>query len=794
MEKNSLIESFTSRCTFVNNVKQDKNSQSMINTRCNNVSTAFRGIIHYGSISLISNVIIFIIIILTLVACSGSGYNISVNGNGTPLQVELSKKGTIEKIIVNGKKIEGNFNAETMLEDCDIFLISSSQEKNGRYVFVKKAKNIKTGNTCTITESIYPTISSIRWEMEIIGEKEPWSTPIITHINYPANENVKYWTAWGRPQIEIDKLKDPVLKKELKLMTDPKNNWLNPLLPIPFTDSKYYYGAPYVTYENPEIIYCPIDLPFMKKKYNGAIISIPIVSIVDKQANYGISFILSPEDYTQDMTLETSEKGEIKFSRMFHRIVSTNQIKFTMDIVAHKPDWRCGLDWTSKRYPDYFEPAINIAKEMFGTGAYSSHDVSFDVEKMKDIGFSVNWKASFDFPYMGMFLPPINANKTWTSFAGEVISSDEMNAYAKKMKKLGFFVLNYFNVTEFGSKVKFPAPAISTKEGEEWKNCNDYLYKNFKDAILYVPKEMNVKGMYNDKTKNEAPFYTWEDGIVLDCGNKDYSNFLLEQAQRHIDRIPDSYGFCIDRMDWLRLFNERTDDGKCWFANKPVGSLILSWRHFMEKFGALVHEHNKVIFVNNHTKRLDLLKNTDGFFDEHTYGESSLNTTAFTAIKKPFSGWTSDVSNIKENGPDNFFQKYLYMGVFPMCPFPGNDHSILPNEWGDKQYLDYGPLLKMMKGREWVLTENPVIVEGGIAKANLFKVPDGYVVPVVFGEKDTATIRVAIPAMNNNLKVLVQYPGEKTTSTIKNEIIKNGELFLTVQLKRGCAMIKIQIQ
>lgn len=113
-----------------------------------------------------------------------------------------------------------------------------------------------------------------------------------------------------------------------------------------------------------------------------------------------------------------------------------------------------------------------------------------------------------------------------------------------------------------------------------------------------------------------------------------------------------------------------------------------------------------------------------------------------------------------------------------MCPFPGNDHSILPDKWTDKQYLDYGPLLKMMKGREWVLTENPVIVEGGIAKANLFQVPDGYIVPVVFGEKDTATIRVVIPAIKNNLKVLVQYPGEKTTSTIKNEIIKNGELFL----------------
>ena len=740
------------------------------------------------------HMVICCLTVLTLSACSNRGDSVAVNNTETPIQVELSKKGTIEKIIVNGKKIEGNFNAETLLEDCDITLISSKQEENGHYVFVKTAKNRKTGNTCTITEYIYPTKNSIRWEIEIVGEKVPWSTPIVTSINYPTNENVKYWTAWGRPQIEIDKLKDTVLKKELKLMTDAKNNWLNPLVPIPFTNSQYFYGAPYLTYDNPELVFCPIYFPFMKKRYNGAIISIPIVSIVDRNTNYGVSFVLSPEDYTQDMTLETSEKGDIKFSRMYHRIVKTNHIKFAMDIVAHKPDWRCGLDWTSNRYPDYFEPVNKIAREMYGTGAYSNHDVVFDVEKMKDMAFSVNWKASFDFPYMGMFLPPIGNKETWTSFSGKVASIDEMNAYSKKMKNFGFFVLNYFNVTEFGTKVEFPAPAKSTKEGEEWKNSNDFIYKNFADAILYVPKEMKVEGSLYTKTKHEAPFYTWKDAIVLDCGNKDYSDFLLEQAQRHIDRIPDSYGFCIDRMDWLRFFNERTNDGKSWFANKPVGSLVLSWQQFMEKFGALVHKHNKVIFVNNHTKRIDLLKYTDGLFDEFTYGESALNTTAFTAIKKPFSGWTSNVSNIKENGPDNFFQKYLYMGAFPMCPFPGNDHSIRPDEWADQQYLDYGPLMQMMKGREWVLTDNPVVVEDGTAKANVFKVPYGYIVPVVFGEKDTATIRVAIPAASNNLKVIVQHPGVKIASTITNGKVKNGKLILTVPLKRGCAMVKILVE
>jgi hypothetical protein len=794
MKNIPLIESAINRRLLVKNLKQKKELQSLCNAKSKMVSTAFSKISSYSSIVIFCNIIICCLIVLTLSACSSRGDSVAVINTDTHIQVGLSKKGTIEKIIVNGKKIEGNFNAETLLEDCDISLISSKQEDNGKYVFVKTAKNKKTGNACTITEYIYPTKNSIRWEIEIVGEKTPWSTPIVTSINYPTNENVRYWTAWGRPQIEIDKLKDTVLKKELKLMTCAKNNWLNPLIPVPFTNSQYFYGAPYVTYENPELVFCPCDFPFMKKKYNGSIISIPIVSIVDKKANYGVSFVLSPEDYTQDMTLETSEKGDIKFSRMFHRIVNTNCIKFAMDIVAHKPDWRCGLDWTSNRYTDYFEPVIKTADEMYGTGAYSNHDVVFDVEKMKKMALSVNWKASFDFPYMGMFLPPINADKTWKSFGGKVASIDEMSNYAKKMKSFGFFVLNYFNVTEFGTKVEFPAPAKSTKEGEEWKNSNDFMYKNFADAILYVPKEMNIEGCYYTRTKHEAPFYTWEDAIVLDCGEKGYSNFLLEQAQRHIDRIPDSYGFCIDRMDWLRMFNERTDDGRSWFANKPVGSLVLSWNQFMEKFGALVHKNNKVIFVNNHTKRIDLLKNTDGFFDEFTYAESPLNTTAFTAIKKPFSGWTSDVINLKEDGPDNFFQKYLYMGVFPMCPFPGNDHSIRPDVWADQQYLDYGPLMLMMKGREWVLTENPVVVEGRTAKANLFKVPDGYIVPVVFGEKNTAVIRVVIPSMSHGIKVIVQHPGEITPLTINSGKIIDGALVLTVPLKRGCAMVKIQTQ
>jgi hypothetical protein len=78
-----------------------------------------------------------------------------------------------------------------------------------------------------------------------------------------------------------------------------------------------------------------------------------------------------------------------------------------------------------------------------------------------------------------------------------------------------------------------------------------------------------------------------------------------------------------------------------------------------------------------------------------------------------------------------------------MAPFPGNDHSLEPGEWVDKQYTDYGPLLSAMAGKQWILEPHCVEVEKNLARANLFKVTEGYVIPVVFGkETDQVTVNV----------------------------------------------------
>jgi hypothetical protein len=734
--------------------------------------------------------------ILCVIACaalvpvlllSGCGRVITAGSDDAGLKVSLSGEGKIDGIMIDGKKI--GFMAETVLEHCDITLVSAEKDEKG-YVFRKTVTDPATGNSCTLVEHLYSSGSSVRWEMEITGGDTPWTTPIISSFKYPAQETTAYWTTWGRPEVNIDSLNDGSLRKRLKLMNDEGNNWLDPLVPVPFGEAVYHFGAPRMTYENPEIAFCPFDAPWMNSTYD--LFSVPIVSVIDSKSGTGMSIVLSPEDFIQDLTLETSKDGGIKLSRFYHRITATNQVRFALDIVPHKADWRSGLGWMTNRYPGYFEPVNSLSLRMFGTGAYSNHDVAFDAQKMKDMAFSVNWKASFDFPYMGMFLAPVKPDEKWKSFSGNMTSIAIMQDYSARMKEMGFFVLNYFNVTEFGTRFRIPAPPKSTKEGEEWKVSEDYLYKHFPGAILKVPEKMNLGGSAYGKTVNGGAFYTWEDGIVTDCGIRPYQDFLLDQADRHINLIPDSYGICIDRMDWLRFFNEETDDGRTWFDNKPAGSLILSWHDLMHKLGPLMHNSNKVIFVNNHTKRIDLCNHVDGFFDEFTYAEAPLNTTAFMALKKPFSGWTSEVNDIRKDGPDNFFQKYLYMGAFPMCPFPGNDHSIQPDEWADQQVLDYGPLLKMLKGREWVLEDNPVEVVDGSAKANIFKVPGGYVVPVVFGTGEAVTVSTPVVKNGGDIEVTVVYPGKATGSATVTTSADGGITRITVPLKRGCAMIGIK--
>jgi hypothetical protein len=104
------------------------------------------------------------------------------------------------------------------------------------------------------------------------------------------------------------------------------------------------------------------------------------------------------------------------------------------------------------------------------------------------------------------------------------------------VRREGYHVLSYFNVTEFGTGIEFPAPPRKAAKDENlWRDPNDFLYHSIPGSILLRPE----------------PRFTWGKAVVTDCGDPAYKRFLLEQARRHVEELPDSSGICIDRMDWL---------------------------------------------------------------------------------------------------------------------------------------------------------------------------------------------------------------------------------------------------
>jgi hypothetical protein len=167
-----------------------------------------------------------------------------------------------------------------------------------------------------------------------------------------------------------------------------------------------------------------------------------------------------------------------------------------------------------------------------------------------------------------------------------------------------------------------------------------------------------------------------------------------------------------------------------------------------------------------------------------------LTTTAFLALKRPALGWVNDEQVVREN-PDAFFQRFLLLGVFAMAPFPGNDHSLLPSAWVDKEYLAYGPLLKALEGRTWVLTPHAAEVENNVAQANMFSVPSGFTIVIALGGSATSA-RVVVRGVHNPIAAIDVWTPGSTRPIALPQTAHAVDLIVDVPLRRGCAVVRIK--
>lgn len=180
-------------------------------------------------------------------------------------------------------------------------------------------------------------------------------------------------------------------------------------------------------------------------------------------------------------------------------------------------------------------------------------------------------------------------------------------------------------------------------------------------------------------------------------------------------------------------------------------------------------------------------------------------------MRKPACLWTAP-----GECSDFYFQRCLYLGVWPIAPYPNNNHCLAPAAEGqamvknmyakgtDDEFIAtpaaaspegmsmaYGPLLTALRGRKWVLAPHCVETMTPGVKVNLFEVPGGYAVPVTFGGKlESAALTLRnLPGLDR-LKAAVLHPSTDSATAV-NGRHNEGLLELTVPLKRGCAMVQL---
>ena len=620
------------------------------------------------------------------------------------------------------------------------------------------------GHTCTVTDRFTPDGEAVRWDIDLTSQEACWTAPIITRMRCAKPEEKLIWTAWGSPDFSGAKLTPELTALVQAGKASVSGAWSDPLMPVGFPNRAWHYGN------------VAQGVPV-----GDDYVALPLFTLMSPVTDTGLSLVLSPADVLLNLDLSVSTAGQFQFARTNHRLGGGRTVKFTMHLVPHEASWRGGLRFLTARYPQAFEAPNPRAHQLAGCGAYTLCEAPIDVAKFKKMAFGFNWKLSDDFPYMGMFIPPVkDMNETWTRSCGEpapqgqgpTTSCRQMNDYAKYMKDNGFSVLSYFNVTEFGKNMYGRQAVKQANDPELWQDPVAYLQHKLPTAVF------------------DPGIQTCYAAFITDPGDPDYMKHLLEQAARNTTLLPATDGICIDRADWLRLYNPKADDGVSWVNDKPARSLFRSWGDLMAKLGPQLHAADKVIFSNMMTMRLELCRELDGIYTEFGNNGNALNASTLLGLRKPVVAWTYN-ETLRQPDPDAFMQRHLHLGAFPTAPYPNNNHCINPEPVADQLYLDYGPLLTAIRGKKWVLAPHCVETLTPGVKVNLFEVPGGYALPVTFGgTAATAIVRIRnLPGLDQ-LQATGLHPGSDFGTAITGKF-KADVLELTVPLKRGCAMVRI---
>ena len=123
--------------------------------------------------------------------------------------------------------------------------------------------------------------------------------------------------------------------------------------------------------------------------------------------------------------------------------------------------------------------------------------------------------------------------------------------------------------------------------------------------------------------------------------------------------------------------------------------------------------------------------------------------------------WTGSAGECcrTEADADVYFQRRLFMGVYPMAPIPASDHSISYDPVTASYYAQYGALFAAIQGKRFNFAPHAVRVIKGTAAANAFVLRNNTLIYPV-GLASTASVALELRSVPESVTGWeATYPG-----------------------------------
>ena len=342
-------------------------------------------------------------------------------------------------------------------------------------------------------------------------------------------------------------------------------------------------------------------------------------------------------------------------------------------IYPHEGDWRPGLAWLYRKYPEYFKPVNKNVRRC--EGGYVMGDPNILERKIKEtVDYDPKWSELHGhFIHYGQYAPKDVTE--WASGHSTVKPGQPMVGIKKTndtialFQKYGIKSLPYFQCAGDGYV--------------------PYVEKNFPESIA--------------KDAAGKPMPVWIDCCMMNSDPQTkFGREMLDMVDRFVAMYPNMDGVFVDQLCYDAL-DTAHDDGVSMYKNKPAYKLWHCYEKPLKKLADIMHKDDKVLYANGPVN-VEVQREIDGHMAEGLGWIAG--ALKYLCIAKPllFLVYARNAQDL-----ESMFLNCLVAGASYSICFPKKTKDI------DRIYKAYVPLVKPLYGREWLLEPDPIhVFEPGV--------------------------------------------------------------------------------